>query len=125
MIITHKHDDFYETVKDKEECAICGRRLHYPFLEWRGEQTFHICERCCSNNKQGLMADLIYITAITDLHEIGYGSQTLTRERHECVVRRKQEEERTAHEEILRQVDAELQSSEKIVVKFTGPTDAA
>ena len=108
MIITHKHDDFYGTVKDKEECAMCGRRLRYPFLEWRASKPFTFVSGVAATTSGGLWPNLIHITAITDLHEVGYGSQTLTRERHECVIRRKQEEERTAHEEILRQVDAEL-----------------
>jgi hypothetical protein len=42
------------------ECALCGEKLHYPFLTWTCHKSdFNLCGKCCERNETGLIADLI------------------------------------------------------------------
>jgi hypothetical protein len=61
-------------------CTICDGRLLPPFLEWHGmEADLFICTRCCRKYKNGLLADMVQVAAIADLHDFGYPTQTFTR----------------------------------------------
>jgi hypothetical protein len=64
---------------EPETCTICERRAHYPFLCWHGSKLI-ICRECCREVKRGLIADLLHLGAIADLHALGYYYETLARE---------------------------------------------
>jgi hypothetical protein len=73
------------TSRDKEiagdkVCQLCHSVPKPPSLYWDGPAgELHICERCCNNIRQGLVADLIHITAISELNKAGYCFQTFDR----------------------------------------------
>jgi hypothetical protein len=92
-VITNKPGDKNNALGNGK-CSICAHTLFcYPFLAWRGRlpagatehldlagDTF-ICGKCCKSNKRGLVADLIQVTAIMELADVGYWDRTLTRGR--------------------------------------------
>ena len=63
-------------MKDKGRCSECGEPLHYPFLHWN---SILLCASCCQKIKRGFIADLIHVTAIKELMDIGYRDENLVR----------------------------------------------
>jgi hypothetical protein len=77
-IVTNKHNDYFGWLG--HECCLCADRVYrYPFLGWSNQLI--ICAECCSVNKRGLIADLVHIAAIVELHKVDpeYNGQTLVR----------------------------------------------
>jgi hypothetical protein len=65
-------DKYSIGLRGNEHCIVCGGSLHFPYLEWHGKKNIAFCMRCCKKIKRGLVADLIHINAILDLHAEGY-----------------------------------------------------
>jgi hypothetical protein len=75
-VVIGKHDCTAPSRHD-HRCSLCEGYLHYPFLHW--SQEIFICGDCCRGIKRGLIADLIQIVAILELHDQGYHSMTFDR----------------------------------------------
>jgi hypothetical protein len=84
------------------KCILCDGRLFPPFLYWHGSSLF-ICGKCCQQNKNGLMADLIHAAAAKDLRDLGYPEITLDRRSVKSVER-----------EIEKQVEMDRQGLESL-----------
>ena len=67
----------------REDCTFCGDRIaSYPHVYWMGgAETVYICNSCCEDLKQPLMADLIQVSAIMELKTLSpvYTRQTFVR----------------------------------------------
>jgi hypothetical protein len=64
----------------EEKCSLCDKDLTLPYMDRRGEEKWiFLCMSCCSEIKQGFIADLIHITAIHELQKV-YPRHTLRRE---------------------------------------------
>ncbi len=100
-VLTNKHD---ARIFHGEECTICGGHLFLPYLEWRGEQEIHICNRCCQEIKGGFIADLVQITAIGDLQKY-YPDFTLAREHLPALEKRMDDEEERLRTTLLREIE--------------------
>ena len=62
--------------KPETRCFECHGHLGYPFVEWND---LFICAKCCRRIKNGLMADIVQVAAIAELHSLGYRGNTLVR----------------------------------------------
>jgi hypothetical protein len=60
-------------------CSFCGDTCCPPFVHWHAQDDLFICSDCCRSLRRGLLADMIHVTAVSDLHNAGYHSQTLVR----------------------------------------------
>jgi hypothetical protein len=81
-IINCDQDDFYGVAAgqpNEKRCFHCGGRLYAPFLHYAAKAHLCICLKCCRELKRGLTADLIHLSAIAELRDIGCGGETLTR----------------------------------------------
>lgn len=83
-VITSEQDK--STLKVTEDhCTICRAELHPPFLEWVCKSSLYFCGACCRQIKDGMMADLIQVSAITELQAVGvkhgpFNNSTLIRQ---------------------------------------------
>ncbi len=50
-----------------EKCTRCGDRLFPPYLAWTGKSDFFLCGPCGERIKDGLIADLIQLSACVQL----------------------------------------------------------
>jgi hypothetical protein len=78
-VILSRHD--WKCLDHSARCGVCGEGLWPPFALWHAETELYFCSRCCANLRTSLMADLIQVTAIRELQQLGYGSHTVERKR--------------------------------------------
>jgi hypothetical protein len=80
MAVILSREETYAAGKD-DKCAICGEaHLSPPYVYWYTEDGLYLCGQCCSNLRDGLVADFIQVIAIRDLKNLGYNGMTFTRE---------------------------------------------
>ena len=64
-----------------EKCTHCGDGLFPPYLAWTGKSDFFLCGPCGERIKDGLIADLIQLSAVVQLQRHQPGTDmTLTRQ---------------------------------------------
>jgi hypothetical protein len=60
-------DDWQTVRKPNTRCALCGGKLHYPYVPWwrshRTSESLFFCADCCKGG--GLMRDFAEVTRIT------------------------------------------------------------
>jgi hypothetical protein len=79
MVILHINDPMYARLTRDHKCVVCQGTLQPPFLEWNESSGFCICRECCRTIKKGFMADLIQVSAIMELRDLGYLGSTFER----------------------------------------------
>jgi hypothetical protein len=80
-VVIDKEGDFHSSL-GRKKCNCCGHAIYrFPFLEWSGHgpDNLILCSECCQAIKKGITADLIHITAIADVNDLGYHQYTLQR----------------------------------------------
>lgn len=83
-VVIHKDGDYRNNLGNR--CSFCDTKLRPPFVVWdcmpSSEADLLICGPCCRKIKNGLMADLVQVAAIAELHDLGYRGMTLDRRSH-------------------------------------------
>jgi hypothetical protein len=80
MTVVAAQNDIY--AQGNHTCSICNGKLRPPFVMWMtcAEDLF-FCSQCCRRIKNGLMADIIQVSAIAELNALDDhgGNATLVR----------------------------------------------
>jgi hypothetical protein len=76
MSVILSKENYLSCLKPETRCFECHKGLGYPFVEWN---SLFICAKCCRKIKNGLMADIVQVAAVAELHSLGYRGQTLVR----------------------------------------------
>jgi hypothetical protein len=75
-VITCKQDDFYRArcgEPSAEKCTVCPKLMDFPFLHWAccgSGPDIYVCGDCCLHIRDGLMADLIWCAAATEMQRL-------------------------------------------------------
>jgi hypothetical protein len=109
-VILNEHD---EHERGQHHCFDCGVSVgfpfDYPFVHWRGERDLFICGDCCRRIKNGLMADMVQVSAIMDFRGLGVmRDYTLVRKHkqtYEKELDKKHAEQQKADRNLLRAVE--------------------
>jgi hypothetical protein len=73
-IVQHKEDPGHRDLK----CLLCGDPPRFPYMVWRGDKDFAFCSGCCAAQGEGMMADVVQLTAIRNVRRF-YRDFTLER----------------------------------------------
>jgi hypothetical protein len=91
----------------EEKCSLCDNELTLPYMDWQGKKKWmFLCVSCCSDLKEGFIADLIHITAIRELQKI----------RPRCTLRRegvKPNYRNDRRQELMKTLEIEKQGDRK------------
>jgi len=64
------------------KCSVCRGELKPPFVSLDGAELaiVRICTVCCKKLKNGLSVDMVQVSAISEMHDLGYHGMTLVRQ---------------------------------------------